>query len=312
MIVNKKINYLNNKDMLKEIHKSKISYCQYEDSKYTDYDIILPNKTACFSNEIVHLDEKGRIATKEEDIVSSCTLKEYTINTAKNNRSSRLATEKIKAEKSINPGVKINKKALVAEIFSELKNTDIVFRITTYEHIPLQEGRKKNPKNIADLYVKLNFSPFKHYIYNEDESELIEVLKSHSKDGEFCKTHGSITDNLCKMFLLLTHRYSQRGNWRGYTYVDEMKGQAMLHLAVMCLHFDEAESDNPFAYYTTFVKNSFTRVFNSEKRMQELRDNLLSSSGHNPSYTRQLDHEFGSSQDREGARIWGGEDYSND
>ena len=36
-----RVNYLNNKDILKEIHKSKASYCYYTDKKkYGDYDLI--------------------------------------------------------------------------------------------------------------------------------------------------------------------------------------------------------------------------------------------------------------------------------
>ena len=36
-----RVNYLNNKDILKEIHKSKSSYCYYKDKKkYADYDLI--------------------------------------------------------------------------------------------------------------------------------------------------------------------------------------------------------------------------------------------------------------------------------
>ena len=37
----KRVNYLNNKDILKEIHKSKGSYCYYVDPKYSAYDFIL-------------------------------------------------------------------------------------------------------------------------------------------------------------------------------------------------------------------------------------------------------------------------------
>ena len=36
-------NYLNNKDILKEIHKSKNSYCSYVDPAFCDYDLILPS-----------------------------------------------------------------------------------------------------------------------------------------------------------------------------------------------------------------------------------------------------------------------------
>ena len=43
MTVTKKVNYLNNKDILKEIHKSKMSFCYIEDDKYDMYDIIVDN-----------------------------------------------------------------------------------------------------------------------------------------------------------------------------------------------------------------------------------------------------------------------------
>ena len=36
-------NYLNNKDILKEIHKSKSTYCSFTDRAYADYDMILPD-----------------------------------------------------------------------------------------------------------------------------------------------------------------------------------------------------------------------------------------------------------------------------
>jgi hypothetical protein len=38
-----KINYLNNKDMLLEIHRSKSSYCSFTKPEYHQYDIILPS-----------------------------------------------------------------------------------------------------------------------------------------------------------------------------------------------------------------------------------------------------------------------------
>ena len=93
------------------------------------------------------------------------------------------------------------------------------------------------------------------------------------------------------MFLKLVERYSHRSNWRGYTYVDEMRGQALVQLSQVGLQFNEAKSDNPFAYYTAAVNNSFTRVLNLEKRNQHIRDDILIEHGHLPSYGRQLAHE---------------------
>ena len=39
----KRVNYLNNKDLLSEIHKSKTSYCSFTDDDHAQYDIILPS-----------------------------------------------------------------------------------------------------------------------------------------------------------------------------------------------------------------------------------------------------------------------------
>jgi hypothetical protein len=89
------------------------------------------------------------------------------------------------------------------------------------------------------------------------------------------------------MFMKLCERYATRSNWRGYTYNDEMRSQALLQLSQIGLQFDESKSQNPFAYYTAAITNSFTRVLNIEKRNQNLRDDILEMNGLNPSYTRQ-------------------------
>jgi hypothetical protein len=67
-----------------------------------------------------------------------------------------------------------------------------------------------------------------------------------------------------------------------------MRGQALLQLSQIGLQFDESKSQNPFAYYTAAITNSFTRVLNIEKKMQNIRDDILEQNGLNPSYTRQF------------------------
>ncbi len=66
-----------------------------------------------------------------------------------------------------------------------------------------------------------------------------------------------------------------------------MRSQALLQLSQIGLQFDESKSQNPFAYYTAAITNSFTRVLNIEKRNQNLRDDILEMNNFNPSYTRQ-------------------------
>ena len=105
--------------------------------------------------------------------------------------------------------------------------------------------------------------------------------------GAYTRDHGSITRTLANMYMKLCERYATRSNWRGYTYNDEMRSQALLQLTYVGLKFDESKSSNPFAYYTAAVTNSFTRVLNTEKRNQNIRDDILEMNGLNPSYTRQ-------------------------
>lgn len=249
--------------MLTEIHRSKLSFCDYSDEKYGWFDHILESV-----DEIT------------DDIITE----------AKQRRAARIADiafRKAMAESESIPRPKLSEFKFDPETIDV---SELVFRVITYEHIPLAPGRKKNPRTVSDSYIRLNFIPFKHYILENVDGILrpVEVLKSHHKNGKFNHTHGTITDKLARMFMLMVNKYSQRSNWRGYTYLDEMKGQALMQLSQMGLQFNEAKSDNPFSYYTASISNSFTRVLNLEKQNQNLRDDLLVQSGQSPSYTRQL------------------------
>jgi hypothetical protein len=254
-----KQNYLNNKDMLAEIHRSKNTYCSFVKPEYHQYDIILPSI------------DKINIRTIAE---------------AKRNQAKRLGDAEYARRKAAGEKVK---QADCEVDYKKIAKTDLIFRIMTFEHIPGNSTRKKNPKSTADKHDKVNFPPFQHFKFN-DEDELICVGKSHwkggMKTGHFDKDAGQITNNLARMMIKLCERYATRGNVRGYTYNDEMKGQAILQLTQIGLQFDESKSDNPFAYFTAAVTNSFVRVINIEKRNQNIRDDILEMNGMNPSYTR--------------------------
>jgi hypothetical protein len=138
--------------------------------------------------------------------------------------------------------------------------------------------------------MRVNFPPFEHYRL-DDAKQPFMVGRSHWRGdlatGEFSKDHGEMTRKLAMMFMKLCERYATRSNWRGYTYNEEMRGQALLQLSQIGLQFDESKSQNPFAYYTAAITNSFTRILNIEKKMQNIRDDILEMNGLNPSWTRQ-------------------------
>ena len=173
--------------------------------------------------------------------------------------------------------------------YKKITKSDLVFRIMTYEHIPVNKTRKKNHKTEADSHDRVNFPPFQHWKFDEND-ELVCVGKSHwkggVKSGKFSKDHGQITNTLARMYMKLCERYATRGNVRGYTYNDEMRAQAILQLTQVGLQFNEAKSNNPFAYFTAAVTNSFVRIINIEKRNQNIRDDILEMNDMTPSYTR--------------------------
>jgi hypothetical protein len=267
----RKVNYLNNRDILKEIHKSKKTYCAYKNfDSDSDFDIIVSD---------VKKINKARI---------------------KEARALKITKWKKETGEELQP--------------KDIADTDLVFRVMTWDHIPLvpkkptkaqlkkrakieemfddiDEAREDEDYGIDDeVHAKVNFPPFQHYRVDEN-GEPYKVGQSHWKgtldNGKFSKDHGQMTNKLAHMFIKLCERYATRSNWRGYTYNEEMRGQALLQLSQIGLQFDESKSDNPFAYYTAAITNSFTRVLNIEKKNQSIRDDILEMNGLNPSWTRQ-------------------------
>ena len=262
----KRVKYLNNRDLLSEIHKSKCSFSSFSSKDHNQYDIIVA--------DLKKINQK-------------------LISEAKKSRAKRIGLKLfLQARDSGDKKVKLTD---VVPDYKKIPKSDLIFRIMTFEHIPLSPGRKKSTKTTSDNHEKVNFPPFQHWKYNE-EDELVCVGKSHwkggIKTGKFSKDHGRITEELGRMFIKLSERYAQRSNWRGYTYIDEMRGQAILQLSQIGLQFDESKSENPFAYYTAAVTNSFTRILNIEKKNQNIRDDMLIENGLSPSSTRQHAHEF--------------------
>jgi hypothetical protein len=297
MITTKKpVNYLNNKDILKEIHSSKNSYCSFTNPEYHQYDTIIEY------GENNNLEESLEFASRQENIQR-----------ARETRALRVDIENELSKGTTDP----------ASIAIE----DLVFRIMTWDHIPVapKQPRKVDKKKMAKdlieielddtesfedledpslakamgmadmVHVRVNFPPFQHFKVDKMGTFYC-VGKSHwtgdVKTGEFSKDHGQVTNKLARMYMMLCEKYAMRFNWRGYTYNDEMRGAAILQLTYVGLRFNEAKSQNPFAYYTAAINNSFCRVLSSEKRNQNIRDDILEINNLNPSWSRQYAHEY--------------------
>lgn len=237
-----KVNYLNNRDLLREIHLSKCSYSSFSEPTNNQFDII---------------------------VNSLSDITDQTITDAKQNKIKRYDLDQV-------------------------NDSDLIFRIMTYDHIPFDQFRKKNPKCESDTRVRVNFPPFQHIKLINDQPTC--VGKSHwcgdLTNGKFNAKHGQITNGLANMMIMLVSKYATRNNIRSYTYIDEMKSQAILQLVQVGLQFDESKSDNPFGYFTSVIANSFLKIMNVEKKNQNIRDDILEIHGMDPSYTRTTNTEY--------------------
>jgi DNA-directed RNA polymerase specialized sigma24 family protein len=113
-------------------------------------------------------------------------------------------------------------------------------------------------------------------IYLNNKELLAEVKKSKKK--------GQMSDALAKMLQLLCSKYAKKGNFVNYSYNEDMQAYAMMMLVRTWNSFNPEKSNNPFAFFTQCVKNSFIQYLNHEQRQRDVRDLLLIDSGLNPSY----------------------------
>lgn len=264
----KRVKYLNNRDLLAQIHASKNTYCSYVSDDDSQYDLIVPSLKKLNASAIAQ---------------------------ARKAKAKRLTQEAWEEAKTA--GLKKIKLSDYTVSPRKIEKTDLVFRVMMFDHIPMDDDRKKNKKTTADHHAKINFPPFQHYRLDK-KGKPVCVGKSHwvggMENGNFSCDHGKITNSLALMFMKLCERYGTRSNWRGYTYNDEMQSQALMQLSQIGLQFDESKSENPFAYYTAAITNSFTRILNIEKKNQAIRDDLLEVNNMMPSFTRQNENDANS------------------
>jgi hypothetical protein len=103
----------------------------------------------------------------------------------------------------------------------------------------------------------------KNYIENED---LIKEIKKFKETGKF-------SEKLGEMILLISRNYSNLGSFNGYTWKDDMIGEAVLTCLKYLHNFDlEKENPNPFAYIGTIVHRSFVNYIKKQSKHSFIKD----------------------------------------
>lgn len=104
----------------------------------------------------------------------------------------------------------------------------------------------------------------RYYIRNKD---LLPEIKKYKKTG-------IIGEKLALMIWKIAINYSNRGNFSGYTWKEDMVSEAVTVCLQYMHNFDpkKQKRPNPFSYFTTVIHNAFVNFIKKQKKHSEIKD----------------------------------------
>lgn len=139
------------------------------------------------------------------------------------------------------------------------------------ENRPKRKYTRKKPlieKDVTKGVIRRGRKSTKNNYINADEMN-VEIK-------EFYKT-GNISDNLGKMIYNIANGMSFSPSFMNYTYVEEMKGDALNKMFSALRHkkYDPSKGFNPFSYFNVISYNAFCNRLKKEKKMKKILDEYV-------------------------------------
>ena len=120
----------------------------------------------------------------------------------------------------------------------------------------------------------------RNYINNPDmHKAMTDYILSCREEDKRAEAEGrepvypQIPDYIVECFMKIANRFGTKPNFAGYKFLDDMKGDAIENCIRYIRNYDpykkNAEGqyiENPFAYFTQYVKNSFLQRIEKEKK----------------------------------------------
>lgn len=106
-----------------------------------------------------------------------------------------------------------------------------------------------------------------HYVDNKRlYAEMIKYINSYNEAKEKGLTPPRANNYIGECIWLIANRLSTNRNFVGYSYRDEMIGDAIENCLRYLHNFDPDKSNNPFAYFTQIMYYAFLRRIDKEKK----------------------------------------------
>ena len=100
-----------------------------------------------------------------------------------------------------------------------------------------------------------------------NNANLLEELKNFKQTGKY-------SESLGEMFLQIATNLSNKTNFIGYTWKDEMISEAVLTCIKYCKNFNPDKSNNAFAYITQICFNAFRNFIKKQNKHSSMKQTL--------------------------------------
>lgn len=118
-----------------------------------------------------------------------------------------------------------------------------------------------------------------HYVDNKKlYTEMIKYVESYKKAKEDNTPLPKTSDYIGECIWLIANRLSTNRNFIGYTYREEMIGDAIENCLRYLHNFNPDKSNNPFAYFTQIMYYAFLRRIDKEKKQSYIKYKTLENS----------------------------------
>ena len=118
-----------------------------------------------------------------------------------------------------------------------------------------------------------------HYVDNKRLfGEMIKYINAYNEAKEQGKEPPRANDYIGKCIWLIANRLSTNRNFIGYTYRDEMIGDAIENCLRYLHNFNPEKSNNPFAYFTQIMYYAFLRRIDKEKKQSYIKYKTMENS----------------------------------
>jgi hypothetical protein len=113
-----------------------------------------------------------------------------------------------------------------------------------------------------------------HYVNNKEFTEAVAawIAENSENDRDKNRTEWTpMTEYIAICIMKIVNHYALKPRWRGYTYIDEMRSEAILTCVKYAHNFNVEKSNNAFSYFTQITEFSFRQIWNNEDTQSKIK-----------------------------------------